>query len=537
MKTLALIALIAACSPDRGPRWREAGATTPRAGGTLRIASQTAITTLDPAVAYDETSIAAIHMMVDGLVGYAVDSTAVEPRLAERWDISPDGLTYRFTLRAGLTYADGKRIVARDFERALERALAMKDSPYGSHLAGVAGAQAVLEGKTTDCTGIVTIDDRTLELRLTAPNAAMLYELAMPFAAPLTEESLAGAPLRRGPLPSGPYELVEWDEGRRIELVRRAHYHDPTRQRIERIVLLENVPRDLQFMMFERGELDAAERLTASDLRWIQQQPAWAPHLKTRALMNAFGSRMNVREKPFDDKRVRQAMNYAVDKQRIVKLLTGTAVSSHGVLAPGAFGRDDTIAPYPHDPAKARALLAEAGYPDGFSLDYMTLADEEAEKLAVSLKADLAAVGIDMSITQVTFSAFADAISKPTGPKFSIVTWVGDFPDPLSLLDPLFHSRYIAEENATNFSFFKNTELDGILDAARGETDLAKRAALYKRAERILYDEAPWIWGYHQLMTEVTHPYVRGYQPHPIWVRDYTPAWLDLGADGERVER
>ncbi len=532
MKWLALVALIA-CSHSDAPRWKEAGGV-PHAGGTLRIATQNGLTTLDPAVAYDESSLFAIHAMVDGLVGYATDGTELVPQLAERWTISPDGLVYTFTLRAGLAYDNGKPIEARDFERGLERTLAMKDSPYASHLAGVAGAQDVLDGNATDCTGITTIDARTLEVRLTAPNGAMLYELAMPFAAPLTEESVD---VRRGFRASGPYALVEWDEGRRIELVRRANYHDPSRQRIERIVLLENVPRDLQFMMLERGELDAAERLSGSDQRWIEQQPAWAPQLKTRALMNAFGARMNTREKPFDDKRVRQAMNYAVDKRRIGKLLMGTSVPAHGVLAPGAFGRDDSIAPYPHDPAKARALLAEAGYPNGFELDYVTLVDEEAEKLAVSLQQDLAEVGITMSITQITFSAFADAISKPTGPKFSIVTWVGDYPDPLSLLDPLFHSRNINEESSTNFSFFKNAELDGLLDAGRGEVDREKRAALYRRAERILYDEAPWIWGYHQLVTEVVQPYVRDYRPHPVWIRDYTSAWLDLGPDGERVKR
>jgi ABC-type transport system substrate-binding protein len=329
---------------------------------------------------------------------------------------------------------------------------------------------------------------------------------------------------------------VAWDEGRRIELVRRPRFYDPARQRIERIVMLENVPRDLQFMMFERGELDAAERLSGSDQRWIEQQPAWAPYLKTRVLMNAFGSRMNTREKPFDDRRVRQALNYAVDKAKITKLLMGTSTPAHGVLPPGAFGRDDGIQPYPYLPEKARALLAEAGY-DGRTLDYVTIADEEAEKLAVSLQADLAAVGVKMTITTVTASAWGDAIGKRTGPTFSIGTWIGDYPDPLSLLDPLFHSRNINEESSTNSSFFSNGELDGILDAARGEVDRDKRAALYKRAEKLLYDEAPWIWGYHQLITEVVHPYVRDYRPHPVWVRDYTTAWLDLGPDGERVKR
>jgi ABC-type transport system substrate-binding protein len=125
-------------------------------------------------------------------------------------------------------------------------------------------------------------------------------------------------------------------------------------------------------------------------------------------------------------------------------------------------------------------------------------------------------------------------VFKPDGPAFSIATWSGDYPDPLSLLDPLFHSRNIP---ASNYCFFTNAELDALLDQARGEPDREKRAALYRRAERILYDEAPWIWGYHQMVTEVVQPYVRDYRPHPVWVRDYTSAWLDLGPDGERVKR
>lgn len=527
-----MLVLLFACSHGDAPRWKEAGGP-PRAGGTLRVASYGGVNTLDPAIAIDEISIAALHPIVDRLVGYAPDSTELVPRLAERWTISPDGLTYTFALRDA-TYADGTRIVAADFKRSFERTLSKADSPFGPYLAKIAGAQDVIDGKASSCTGIVAAE-RTLTITLTAPNAALLYELAMPFASPLTEAAVT-SDLRTAPLASGPYELARWDQGQQVELVRRPRFYDPARQRIDRIILRENTPRDVQFMMFDRGELDAAE-LSGSDQRWVERQPAWAPHLKSRALMNAFGSRMNTRVKPFDDRRVRQALNYAVDKQRITKLLMGTSTPAHGVLAPGAFGRDDGLAPYPHDRQKAIALLAEAGYPNGFSIDYLTLPDEQAEKLALSLQADLAAVGITMTITQVSPATWGTAIGKPSGPTFSIGTWVGDYPDPLSLLDPLFHSRNITDDNSTNSSFFTNAEIDGILDAARGEGDRAKRAALYRRAEKILYDEAPWIWGYHQVFNEVVQPYVRDYRPHPVWVRDYTSAWLDLGPDGEPVKR
>ena len=534
MKWLALVALVACKPPEHEPRWRAAGSPVPVAGGTLRFAAKDSISTLDPAFAYDEVSMYALHPIVDGLVGYSPDGTALEPRRAERWTMSADGLEYRFTLRANLRYADGTPIVAADLERGLERVLTTKDSPFGAQLASVAGAQAVLDGRATDCSGITAHGDRELAITLATPNRALLYVLAMPFASPVR----AGQPIdRRAPTASGPYELVAWDEGQKLELRARANYHDPTRQRIETLVLLENVPRDLQFMMFQRGELDVAERLAGPDYLWIQHQSGWAPHLRAKPLLNAFGSRMNTRQKPFDDRRVRQALNYAVDKQRIVKLLLGTAVPSHGVLPPGAFGRDDTLAPYPYDPAKARALLAEAGYADGLSLVYMTLADEEAEKAAASMQQDLRAVGVDVELSIVTLQTWATAIGKPDGAAFSIGTWIADYPDPTSLLDPLFHSRAISNEHSSNSTFYANPELDRILDAARAEPDDGKRAALYRRGERIVHDDAPWIWGYHQMMVEVTQPYVISPGPHPVWVRDYTTAWLDLGPDGRPVAR
>jgi ABC-type transport system substrate-binding protein len=253
--------------------------------------------------------------------------------------------------------------------------------------------------------------------------------------------------------------------------------------------------------------------------------------------MNAYGSRFNVRVKPFDDRRVRQALNYALDKQHTVKLLNGAAVASHGLLPPGMFGRDDTIPPYPHDPAKARALLTEAGYPDGFDAEYLVMNDEEAEKLAGSLRDDLAEVGVRIHIVVESFTTYLTEIGSPDGAAFSKATWIGDYPDPENFLDVRFHSRMIAKQSSNNDTFYANPELDDLLDRARSETDVARRAELYRRAERVLYDDAPWIWDYHQQMTEVTQPYVLGYAPHPVWQRDYTSAWLDLGANGEPVRR
>ena len=498
-----LVLLLVACNVDRGPH------RTPRDPGTLRFSTKDEIRTLDPAIAYDDVSTWITHALYDTLVDYAPGSTQLVPRLAERWEISPDGRRYHFWLRPGIAYADGRPIVAADFKTSFARTLARADSPFAQYLAEIDHVDA--------------IGDRELEITLKQADATFLYVVAMPFSAPLRAD-YAGD-LRREPLASGPYMLETWDEGQRIVLRRNPYHADPTRGHIERLEMLENVPRDTQFLMFEKGELDAAERLSAADTLWLIEQPAWQPYLHSVPQMNVYGIRMNVRVKPFSDRRVRQALNYALDKQHTVKLLEGAAAPSHGMLPPGMLGRDDTLQPYPHDPARARALLAEAGYPHGFDVDFVTISDEEAETTAASIQADFAEVGVRVHISMMSLPAYMTAIVSPEGPAFSLASWVADYPDPTNFLDLNFHSRMIPSGN--NDCFYANPQLDALLDAAHVETDPGKRAEMYHRAERILYDDAPWVWNYHREMTEVDQPYVHGYTPHPVWGRDYTYASLE----------
>jgi oligopeptide transport system substrate-binding protein len=537
----ALAALVAAACgpPDHGPRFRAAGSPLPRAGGTLRFAVKDQLRTLDPTIAYDEIGYYVLHPLFDTLVDFSPTSVEIVPRLARRWDISPDGLTYTFELRRGITFSDGAPITAAHFKFSLERALATADSPFAEYLGDIAGAREVIEGKAPTCVGIVAEADRRLVIRLARVNPALLDILAMPFTTPQRPEHVAAAgdQLRRRPDATGPFELDSWDEGNRIVLRRNPNYYRPQRAHLDAIVMLENIPRDTQFQMFERGELDAAEKLAAPDYLFVMTEPAWQPYVHHAVGMNAFGSRMNVQVKPFNDRRVRQALNYALDKQHTARLLNGTTVQSHGILPPGMLGRDPDLAPYPHDVAKARALLAEAGYPDGLDVDYMTTYDEETEKVAGSLQNDLAEAGVRVHLVVVSWTTWAIAPGQPTGPAFSYAGWTADYPDPTNFLDPRFHSRSIKPDGSTNDSFYANPELDQLLDAARAELDPGRRDAMYRRAERILYDDAPWIWDYHRVNTEVTQPYVRGYEPHPIWLRDYTSAWLDLGPDGAPVPR
>ncbi len=541
---LALALLSPACrEPESQPRWQAAGNLHPRRGGDLRAATSESLRTLDPAVAYDEVSTAVGAHLFDTLVGYgpgtAPSPTALVPRLAQSWRVSADGRTLTFHLRPNLRYHDGAPILASHFKLALERALRSPDSPFGTFLHQVVGAELLRAGKASDCAGVRAPDDHTLEIELTGPDASFVYVLAMKFTAPLSPAHLAraGDDLRRRPLASGPYQLASWREGQELVLARNPHHWDADRGYLDHITLLENVPRDVELLMFTRGELDVCYQPSAPGYLWLQTQPGWRPYQRRTGLMNVFGERINVTRPPFDDVRVRRALNYAVNKQHLVRLLHGTAEPAHGLLPPGMFGRDDALPPYPHDPERARRLLAEAGHPNGFEVEYATLAGDEPRKLAASLQADLAEVGVRLRIRELSLPAYLAAVSSPDGPALSFTSWNQDYPDPTSFVDVRFHSRAISPRSSINDSFYANPALDVLIDDARGELDPTRRRILYGRIERILYDDAPWIWEYHRAVVEIVQPYVRGYQPHPVWLRDFTYTWLDLDPNGRRVPR
>lgn len=533
---VAIVAVVVgACTPDRGPRFRAAGATRPVAGGTLHLAFTNPIVSLDPMIGGgDETSSNALHEMFDTLVDFAPGGLEIEPRLARDFHVSADGLVYSFRLRDGITYADGTSIVAADFKYALERALASHECGGRGTLADVVGAPEMLAGKATTAAGIVVVDDRTLELHLATKNAAFLDVLTMSFTTPMRKAwvDAAGDDIRRRPLATGPYMLERWDEGRRLVLVKNPRHYDRKRGRIARIDILEHVDRTAQFLMFESGELDAIDHMSPPDLLWIASQPDWLPYIHRVPLMTTFGSRMNVTLEPFVDVRVRRAFNYAINKDHTTKLLAGTTVPSHGVLPPNMLGRDNDVEPYRHDARTARALLAEAGYPDGLDVDYIMVSDDEARRVAASLQSDLAEVGVRVHLVSVDSTAWIAAQNDSKVP-FTQAGWTVDYPDPINFLDQLFSTAAIGDTNSTHYS---NPKLDALLATARGEEDPQRRASLYREAERIVHDDAPWIWNYHQQLVEVTQPYVRDYHPHPVWQRDYSYAWLDLDSDGHRVK-
>jgi ABC-type transport system substrate-binding protein len=232
---------------------------------------------------------------------------------------------------------------------------------------------------------------------------------------------------------------------------------------------------------------------------------------------------LNTQKKPFDDRRVRQAFNYAINKEDSVRLAGGRAVVANGFLPPYVPGHDPHRPPYPHDPARARALLAEAGYASGLAVTYTTLRDDLAQKLAHSIQADLAEVGVRVDIEQLTFPAYLDAMSRGEL-SFAFLGWSMDFPDPWDFLEVKFHGRMIGSTNETKYD---NPEVDRLLDAARAEPDRSKRLDLYRRAEDLIYADCPAVWHNFPVAVDVWQPVVRGAGRHPVRGLFFRDAWFD----------
>jgi peptide/nickel transport system substrate-binding protein len=519
-----VVSLFAAgCREDRPvppPAALAPGPASPAPGGTLVLAAAEDLRTLDPALAFDSVSIAVAGLLFDTLLDYAPadapDPTALVPSLAAAWSVSPDGRLYTFDLREDARFADGSPVLAEDCAYALDRLLAPETaSPAAQLFRGIAGAGDRIDGKADRVRGLAAPGPRRLELRLDEPDASFPLLLAL----------TASTPLKRGRGPelgNGPFVVRAFRPGRAIDLARSpAPRSAPAR--LDAITIELGVPRETMLLSFLRGDVDVLDDAAADDALLLASSPGWAPYVERTPLIQTATELLNVRHAPFDDRRVRQAFNYAVDKGDTVRLAGGRALPANGFLPPRMPGHDPARPLYPHDPAKARRLLAEAGLAGGFEVTYTTLRDDLLQKLAQSIQADLAEVGVRVNIETLTFPAYLDAISRGRL-TFAYSSWYMDFPDPRDFLEVKYHARMIG--GGTNETGYDNAEVNRLLDAARVEQDRSRRLSLYRRTEDLIYEDCPSVWHYFPVALDVRQPHVMGLRRHPVRGLSYRDAWI-----------
>jgi ABC-type transport system substrate-binding protein len=473
---------------------------------TVRLALQTEPTTLDPAYSVDFSSGRIASLVHSNLVAFDPDAHIV-PDLARSWEILDEGRRYVFHLGEA-RFSNGRSVTASDVVYSARRLLDRDTvSPRWWLLKPLRGAAVFHGGGPWNAESVRAIDDSTVSMTLDRPVAHFLGLLAMPAAGIVCREEIErlGKEYGRAPCGSGPWMLAAWKEGDEILLVPNPGYRG--RRTTLAGLSFRIIPEQMtQIAEFEVGSLDVLEVPRAELEHW---RAAGTPLLWRDELKVVYIGFNNAKP-PFTDARVRRALNMAVDVDKIIAhVLFGAGTRARGVVPPGLGLGPEPEDRYRYDPAAARALLAEAGYPNGFSMEIWQRENPEAGRVLESVQGYLAGVGVTARIVTREWGAFKEAIDRGTPDAF-FLDWLADYPDAENFLAPLFSSANIG--GGGNRTGYRNARVDSILDAAATCMDAAARRELYRTAERIVYSDAPWLFLWFPERYEVVSPRLTGYR-------------------------
>ncbi len=465
----------------------------------LTVAIGTDASTFDPHFTTDTATEVLNKNLYNNLVRFNAKMEIV-PDLATKWVVSPDGLAWTFDLRDGVKFHDGTAFNAEAVKVNFERVL---DQKTGSPRRSVLGMIKSIEA----------ISPTRVKITTAYPTGSFLQQLAHPVAAIISPAAIAkyGKDLSRNPVGTGPFKLKEWVSGDKIVMERNASYFEGA-PRIGQLVW-KIVPEDSsRTMMVESDQADVALRIPVADLQRLRAKSDLSL-LEGPTVMTMYVALNNSRG-PLKDVRVRQALNYAVDKEALVKYIVGNL----GIVADAPISQSTwgyaKIGAYPFDRAKAKELLKQAGYAKGFEMELWTpvgryLMDRQ---VAENLQAQLGEVGITVKIRPWEFQALMAEVKK--GQFDSVLLgWSPSTGDADQGLYPVFHSSQFPPNS--NRAFYSNPQVDKLLVDAQRATNAQVRLDLYRQAEKTIMDEAAWLFLYYPKQVVVTRANVKGVELLP----------------------
>ncbi len=465
--------------------------------------------TLDPARITDIYSRAVAQQIFDGLVQF--DHTlAIAPALAHFWKASRDGLTWTFILRKGVKFHHGREVTADDVVYSLTRILDPRMKSGAADLfINIKGAREFREGKAKQVSGLAALDRYTVQVILDDAVVPLVSLLAVGHAKIVPKDVVEreGDAFGTRPIGTGPFKFVRWERGKEIVLAANLEYFDGPPHLSQLVYrMFPGKESDAMYEEFRRGNLEDTPIPSHS----YRQVLAERNHVYVkRAMFSLRFYGTNTRVKPLDDRRIRQALIYAINREALLEeVFLGRYPLARGILPPGTPGFNPKLKGYSYDPEKARTLLAQAGYPAGRDLPLIPIwsnrRDEEFVRLHDGIKRYLEAVGIRVEIHYLTdWPEFSKMLDEKKFPVF-LYTWYADVPDPDNFLSKLFHSR-----SPRNFFGYSNPVVDDLLFRARRELDLHRRAELYRHAEELILADAPIIPIFHYTYERLFQPYVK----------------------------
>ncbi|HEY8367941.1 MAG TPA: ABC transporter substrate-binding protein [Thermodesulfobacteriota bacterium] len=488
---LALAALLFAAGAD---------AQTPTRGGTITVALNAEPPHLDPTASTSQEIARMLYgNVLEGLVRFD-DEGRILPLLAERWSVSRDGLVWTFTLKPGVRFHDGQPLTAAAVKAKFDRAR-------------TAGSGHTNHAYYKDITEITTPDDRTVTFRLATVNADFLFDLARP-------DSVIHAPgdveaQKTRPVGTGPFRFVAWDRGSAVRLARFDGYHEPGLPYLDGAVFRFLPDPSAQMAALEAGDLDViGYALSPENALKVKGNPAL--RLIEGRTTTEITVGLNNSRRPFSDVRVRRAIAHATNRKEIVDGAMfgfGTPIGSH--MSPGERYYVDTSGTYPYDPERAKALLAEAGYPNGFEATFSLPAPYPYERRAGELlAAQLAKVGIRLRLEVVEWTTWLTRIFRNADYDMTIIGHSEPF-DIGIYANPGYYFRY------------DNPEFRALLEKGRKTLDEGERAKIYADLQRMLARDAVNDWLYSSPYLAATRATVQGWWRHqPTPSMNLVRVWL-----------
>ncbi len=526
---LAGAALLGVAGCGGGSKNQQGGGK-PIKGGTLQATSQQDPPSLDPALAYDGYSWALIHGLFVTPITYTRTGEGFVPWAAKSVPKPENGgLKYVFDIHPGIKFTNGESADAAAFKYQIERVLNPKTkSPLAGFYTNIVGAKKYRSNPKGSVKGIKVLSPTKIQFDLEKPDQIFLQTMCIPSASAVPKKAVEkyGQDFASHPVGAGPFKLEQWKRGSKLILAKNKNYFDKnTAARLDRLVYTIGFDPHTGILRVEQGTADyvyANNTIPSGDFNAVVNNPKWKSYVH-HATLNELGYvYMNMKMKPFDSPKVREAMQYAIDKGRIIQVINGTGTVANQILPPHMPGYDRSIKNIPYDPGKARSLLKEAGYKNGFTLDYWNSNDDDRPKIDQVIQQNLSDVGVKVNIHSVSLASYVSRM--PTGKiQIGFSTWSEDFPDPSDFLNILFNSDQIPTNNQPQYS---NPKVDKELNRAQYMLDRKKRLALYQKIQKQILSAHPIVPLYFGVEYDFISPKVGGFYIHPVWHQVYADWYL-----------
>jgi ABC-type transport system substrate-binding protein len=490
------------------------------AGNAIIFGVGTDVDELDPRTMDTQEAYIIVANVYDCLVMYDLGATTIRPGLAESWDISEDGLTYTFHLRQGVKFHDGDPFNA---DAVVAWFNSIKEGAPGSQYD--ATKMVYISDFYTDwIDSVEKVDDATVNMVLHQAYSPLLANLAIPKASMISPSALAKGldALATNPSGTGPFKLAspdDWTRDTQMVLEANPDYWGGA-PKVDQLVLKIIPEGSSRLQQVETGELDIAWALTPEDVERARDNPDLV--VVEDAGLNTNWVNFNVTLDPFTSKEVRQALNYAINKEELSEgLYNGNMVPAGGVLPPVDWAYNPDLKSYPYDPDKARELLSAAGYDEGNPLSFTFMAytiprgyNPVGDRLATAIQEYWSEVGVQANIQTEEWTQYR--ADRAAG-KFQCAMggWQGDNGDPDNFLFALLGGP---SKGAGNVSFYENPEVDKLLNQAVEVSDQEERKKLYHQAEQMMVDDAPCAFLGYQKHQVVTRANITDFQLQPTYI-------------------